>query len=392
MKKYRLGVVGQGGRGRGMFRWFSENFEDIVPTAACDIVPKFWYETKENDMTMAERMPQVAFFEDFDEMMAKADLDILMVETPATNHAAFCEKGLKAGVHVYSDIPTVRSLEEAQRLWKAQEASDAMFMSGSTTCGWGFILELQNLYKKGLIGEPVAMEAEYIHDCRYLWEETPWRRPQVKWGSMPIRYCTHSLGPLLSIMKEDLRTVYAVSTGSKVTDNEFANDYMSAFFQTESGIVVRMTASFINNCVGGHHSYHVYGTKGYFEHIPAKGEGHPARTVFSSTASDETKKMTELPVDFSPYTSEFGKRFAPMAGGNTGHGGADVFLMQWFMEALRSGAKEAPITLRDGLRMTIPGIYAAESVIQGGKTLRIRYPWDDDFEEDAKTYTKTYTN
>ena len=42
MKKYRLGVVGQGGRGRGMFRWFSENFEDIVPAAACDIVPKFW--------------------------------------------------------------------------------------------------------------------------------------------------------------------------------------------------------------------------------------------------------------------------------------------------------------------------------------------------------------
>ena len=82
MKKYRLGVVGQGGRGRGMFRWFSENFEDIEPVAACDIVPKFWYETKENDMTMAERRPNVAFFEDFDEMMAKADLDILDYNNP----------------------------------------------------------------------------------------------------------------------------------------------------------------------------------------------------------------------------------------------------------------------------------------------------------------------
>ena len=152
-----------------------------------------------------------------------------------------------------------------------------------------------------------------------------------------------------------------------------------------------MTASFINNCVGGHHSYHVYGTKGYFEHIPSKGEGHPACTVFSSTVSDEMKKMTQLPVDFSPYTSEFGKRFESKAS-NSGHGGADVFLMQWFMEALRSGAKEAPITLRDGLRMTIPGIYAAESVIQGGKTLTIRYPWDDGFEEEAKKYSKTYTN
>ena len=45
MKKYRLGVVGQGGRGRGMFRWFSENFEDIEPVAACAIVPTLWYDT-----------------------------------------------------------------------------------------------------------------------------------------------------------------------------------------------------------------------------------------------------------------------------------------------------------------------------------------------------------
>ena len=53
----------------------------------------------------------------------------------------------------------------------------------------------------------------------------------------------------------------------------------------------------------------------------------------------------------------------------------------------------ATLSLTDGsLRMTIPGIYAAESVIQGGKTLTIRYPWDDGFEEEAKKYSKTYTN
>ena len=39
---------------------------------------------------------------------------------------------------------------------------------------------------------------------------------------------------------------------------------------------------------------------------------------------------------------------------------------------------EPPISLKEGLRMTLPGIYAEMSAKQGGKLLEIRYPWDNE--------------
>ena len=35
-----------------------------------------------------------------------------------------------------------------------------------------------------------------------------------------------------------------------------------------------------------------------------------------------------------------------------------------------------PVSLREGLCMTLPGIYASESARNGGAPTRIRYPWD----------------
>ena len=60
-----------------------------------------------------------------------------------------------------------------------------------------------------------------------------------------------------------------------------------------------------------------------------------------------------------------------------GHGGMDYALLDHFFDALQNG-KESPISLKEGLRMTLPGIYAEMSSKQGGKVLEIRYPWDND--------------
>lgn len=237
MKKFKLGVVGLGHRGRGMFKGVAKGIGDFEAVAACDLNPALWFEPTNSyyggtQSALAECMPGVAFFESYDDMIEKAGLDVVLVETPADCHAEFCGKALKKGLHVFSDIPTVRTLEEAAMLWDVQKDAAGMLMTGATTCGWGFVLALQDLYRQGLLGRPYFLEAEYIHDCRGLWEETPWRKPTKKWGSMPIRYCTHSLGPLLSVMEEDLRTVSCVSTGSHVTELEYANDHMAAQFQT----------------------------------------------------------------------------------------------------------------------------------------------------------------
>ena len=61
----------------------------------------------------------------------------------------------------------------------------------------------------------------------------------------------------------------------------------------------------------------------------------------------------------------------------SGHGGADYVLLEDYINALLTGGKP-PISLREGLRMTLPGIYAEMSAKQGGKLLEIKYPWDNE--------------
>ena len=364
MKTLRFGVVGLGHRGRAMFELGATSFEGVVPVAACDLESALWFESQRNAVPMAEKFPQTKFYPDFQQMLDKAQLDVLLVETPAKNHAAFCAEGLRRNIHVLSDIPLVSSYDEAEMLWEAGKKSGALFMTGANPNEWGFVEEMARLHREGYLGDPVYMEAEYIHDLRCLWEETPWRRTLE-----PIRYCTHSLGPLLRLLPDrDLKEVCCMSTGAKTVGGDGEQDVMSALFKTDDNVVIRFMATFINEAKFTGHSYRVFGTGGYFERLSARG-GKPAYTMFSSRKNDDPEKMIELSAgekrtDLAEKTE------------NAGHGGADYAIFYDFFNALQKGDLSRVITMKDGLRMTLPGIFAAESAAKGGIPVPIRYPWD----------------
>ena len=64
MKKIKLGVVGLGHRGRTMFHLAGEKFDCVIPTAACDILPRNWYKKQWlMDKPMCEIFPDTAFYE-----------------------------------------------------------------------------------------------------------------------------------------------------------------------------------------------------------------------------------------------------------------------------------------------------------------------------------------
>ena len=115
--KIRLGVVGLGHRGRMLFEYIGKS-ENVQCVAACDLNSKLWFEPYRNEGILSERLKEVKFFEDFETMLKECRLDVLLVETPAYNHAQFCALAMQYGVNVYSDIPSVASLEEAEMLWK----------------------------------------------------------------------------------------------------------------------------------------------------------------------------------------------------------------------------------------------------------------------------------
>ena len=67
----------------------------------------------------------------------------------------------------------------------------------------------------------------------------------------------------------------------------------------------------------------------------------------------------------------------------TGHGGMDYAMLDHFFKALINENKPS-ISLKEGLAMTLPGIFAEESAKKGGAVLRMVYPWDDEWAEFMK--------
>lgn len=372
MDKIRVGVVGLGHRGRAMFKLAADGFDYVVPAAACDIKPSNWYEKQWlSDAAFSEIFPDTEFYESYDEMLDKANLDVVIVETGADIHAEFCAKALKKNINVLSDIPNVANLKEAEQLWKAAQESSAMISTGANPNEQKFTVLLKDFYKKGLLGKPYCMEAEYIHwslpksdENIHLNENGDWRRLLI-----PIRYCTHSLGPLLTVLNEELRKVSCFGTGYHSDDKNILkkDDMMCAQFQTDSGVVIRLMRNGRCRAKIGHHNYRVFGTEGYMERIDRFGK--PVIRYNS---------MKELDTDLKEIGGEF---MPPEYADNekaTGHGGMDYALLDHFFKALLNG-EPAPISLKEGLAMTLPGIYAEESAKRGGEVIRMRYPWDDDW-------------
>ncbi len=369
----RLGLVGFGdpynghnsGRGGNVFQQAISGFDGVIPTAVCDI-------SKTALAAAKEVFPKIKTFADFDQMLASVHLDALIIGTPANLHTEFAVKALKKNIHVLSEIPSVTSAGEAATLWEAHKTSRAFYMTGSNPAYKGWVQAAVELKRKGLFGDLIYAEASYIHDLRSYFKRTPWRATYA-----PILYCTHSLTPILRLIDEDFDCVACFDTGSHINKKDGQHDVMTALLRTPSNVVAHLTVSWINNYRGGSHFSRYFTTKGCFEQTPnyqtlrkepaAAGE----RTLFYSSELPLYNNWIELPVGrMPPAYAGNPKAHAPGA-----HGGIDYAMLDAFIGAVRSNGP-SPISLRDGLRMSLPGIYAAESARQGGELVRIKYPWE----------------
>ena len=351
----KIAVVGFGIRGTKMSRLISAHYPSAKMQAICDIEGK----ALKNGAAL---YPDALLFTDFDEMLKNVKIDALLVETPAPYHATFSIKALNAGIHVLSDVPAVNSMDEARQLWLAAQNSDAVFMLQSTTSMFGYFAKLQELLVDGKLGKPYYIEAEYIHDLTELFGETPWRESYES-----IKYCTHSLGPVLTLLDEPLKEVVCFDTGSHVYSDPMHHDAMTAIFKTPSGVIVKLLVSFINRCPAHGHRYRIFGTEGYFERTVDFGDG--AKSYWYSSDTPTEKNLVDLTVGEALLDNDDRDDV-----GN--HGGANYELLKRFFHTIETG-DEPEIGIKESLAMTLPGIFAAESARRNNAKLMIEYPWEE---------------
>ncbi len=357
----RVAVVGFV-RGQAMLEICS-NFENVEAVGICDIDPE-----KRN--MAGQLFPNTPFFDNFDEMLEKIDMDALIVETPADYHAEICSKALARNIHVLSDIPCVDSVEEGNKLFRSVQEADAIYMSGANPNFRPSTQALLDIHSRGWLGKPYYIEAEYIHDLSSFYNKTPWRVTYP-----PIKYCTHSLGPVLELIGENFEWVSCFGTGSHTHSIPGQHDAMSALLRTKSNIVVRLLVSFVNKYDESSHFIRVFGTEGSAVFHPAGREMFKIYSVNNDFNKFQKKNSPAGAVSdhlcFHPAQALQQYEGYPNW---KSHGGADYELIMQFISSIRTEAP-SPVPIEKALAMCLPGIYANQSAENDGLLTKIEYPW-----------------
>ena len=342
----KVGVVGLG-RGMSLLRTFAL-FEDAKIVAVCDM-------NEERAMNVKKELSIDAAYSDYNEFLSH-DMDIVVVATPLPFHVSNSIAALESHKHVLCEVPIANSIEECEALAKAVKKSKTKFMFAENCNYWYFIEKWREIVAQGKLGKPTYAEAEYVHDCRSIMRDA---KGNLTWrASMPpIYYCTHSLGPILSVINDRIVSAVGMSTGVNVAPELGAIDMEVGLFKTEKGVVIKNLCGFSVERKPAFHFYSIYGTGGCLETI--RGTMNNVAYFKDSGASG----LTEL-----PYTTNHPQ--APGSATVGGHGTAEYYMVKAFIESIKNNT-EPPIDVYTGLDYSLPGLCAHLSAQQGSKPIEI---------------------
>jgi predicted dehydrogenase len=363
-KSVKIGCVGLG---RGKEIMSSTLYDKSIQIRAiCDKNIERLEEYR--DYLESEGVKDLLTFEGYEDML-KSDIDAVVIATDIDLHPAMCVQAMEAGKHVLSEIPIIRSVEDAKLLMEASKAYPGIkYMTGENCCFWAFIETWKHMHDKGMLGDVWYAEGEYLHNTIHLRLDEngnpTWR---AKTASHAITYITHDLGPLLYIMND--RCVNVTAFAPEINPYKGIREYPNevAIFKTAKGALIKIFTGF-GVIRPANHNYVMYGSRGTLETNRAK-RGVETPTYAYLEDIPYTKNMFEIPTE-KAFSSEGRPGDNAANKGYAGHGGADRRMMHEFAASIINDTKP-PVDLRQGIEMSLPGIYAKMSVEQGSKTLEI---------------------
>jgi len=112
---------------------------------------------------------------DYDEMLARPELDVIAVFSPCPLHFAQVSAALRAGKHVIVTKPMAVSLDEARELARLVDETGLKLLVAQSMRWNSMFQAIHELHETGKIGEVTMAEAYYVHDLRRVLDVSPWR-------------------------------------------------------------------------------------------------------------------------------------------------------------------------------------------------------------------------
>lgn len=258
-------------------------------------------------------------------------------------HAEQAKAALDAGKHVFVEKPLCRSHEELRQLERAWSDGGArlhlesnLILRAAPVYQW-----LQHAVAAGELGDVFAFDGDYLYGR--LEKITDGWRGQVDGYSVVQGGAVHLIDLMLWITGERPTRVSAV--GNRIASRGSAfryDDYVSATYTFDSGIVGRITANF--GCVHRHqHVVRVFGTRGTFVYDDC------GPRLYRTRRDD----AVATPIDLAAHAASKGDLIGP------------------FVDRIASGADPVPAARREFDTMFV--CFAADEALRTGGSLEVCY-------------------
>lgn len=352
MSKVKLGILGTR---RGIaFAEAAALLHNVEVTGFCG------RNSKRNKL-MSRLYPDTRIYDSWEQMLDDESNNAIVVANYADEHAPFAIEALKAGKHVLSEVVAFNTIAEGVELARTVKKTGLVYMFGENFCYMPFVQEMRRLYESGRLGELCYAEGEYVHwaaDVMHMLVDLDIDDHWRLWIP-PTFYNTHSVGPILRI--SGMRPVAVMAATGHIELKGAKAKKMT--IETPAIEVVRLeNGAIVKSLHGGPYPREPW--------QPWFSVGGSNGCIESNRWPDPSMVTTYFDGDKKPrtYRAKF-RRHAKKAP-KTQHWGADLFVVDEFVKAIRTGSLP-DIDVHMGLDMTLVGNLAWRSILDGGSWIEI---------------------
>jgi predicted dehydrogenase len=357
LDKVRWGAIGVGARGSGHVRQLSQ-IEGSEVVAICDLYEDWARRSANAIQRLGRPAPELYYGSPtrYHEMLARPDIDAVIISTPWEEHAPMAIAAMKAGKHAFVEVPLANTLPE---LWDivdtAEKTGKHCMMMENVNYGREELLFL-NMVRQGVIGELLHGEAAYIHELRGQMKEVErgtgsWRTKYYGPAHGGNLYPTHGLGPVAQYMNiartEDMfeRLVSFASPGRGRAAYAKANfppdhkwnqmkfecgDISTQIIKTTLGRTILVQWDETSPRPYSRHNL-IQGTKGTLAGFPNRAAIEGRGNYHEWLEGEQFKAL------YDEFEHPLFKRVGELAKKMGGHGGMDFLMLFRMVECLRNG-------------------------------------------------------
>ncbi len=209
-------IIGCGRISHNHFAAALENNLNIV--AVADILP----EVIQEKLTAYDLLDQVKHYQDYKEMLAKENLDLISICTESGKHAQIALDCMDYDVNLIIEKPIALSLEDADAMIEKAEQRNLVLCS----CH-------QNRFNKSIAKIREAIDnqrfGKLLHGAAHIrwnrgkqyYDQAPWRGTWAQDGGALMNQCIHNIDLLRWMMGDEIDEVFAYT-------DQLEHDYLEA--------------------------------------------------------------------------------------------------------------------------------------------------------------------